>query len=137
MGYFVSSPRGREKRDRRDSRGDEREGQGRKRNRNESEETDEIKTFPQYPYLCPCMKAVTLKAPSMIATDIFFFRENKQMIHMKCQDFFSLEKKIRMLSATNFAWRFKVCTGILQTCTCFDTHKNIHKTCRIIRILEK
>ena len=45
-GHFVSSPRGREKRDRRESRGDEREGQGRKRNRNESEETEEIKTFP-------------------------------------------------------------------------------------------
>ena len=41
-GHFVSSPRQREKRDRRESRGDEREGQGRKRNRNESEETEEI-----------------------------------------------------------------------------------------------
>ena len=39
VGHFVSSPREREKRDRRDSRRDEREGQGRKRNRNESEET--------------------------------------------------------------------------------------------------
>ena len=46
MGHFVSSPREREKRDRRDSRGDEREGQGRKRNRNEREETEGIKTFP-------------------------------------------------------------------------------------------
>ena len=42
-GHFVSSPRQREKTDR---RGDEREGQGRKRNRNEREETEEIKTFP-------------------------------------------------------------------------------------------
>ena len=49
-GHFVSSPREREKRDRRESRGDKREGQGRKRNRNESEETEEIKTFPLYPY---------------------------------------------------------------------------------------
>ena len=49
-GHFVSSPREREKRDRRESRGDEREGQGRKRNRNESEGTEEIKTFPLYPY---------------------------------------------------------------------------------------
>ena len=49
-GHFVSSPREREKGDRRESRGDEREGQGRKRNRNESEETEEIKTFPLYPY---------------------------------------------------------------------------------------
>ena len=47
VGHFVSSPREREKRDRRDSRRDEREGQGRKRNRNESVETEEIKNhFP-------------------------------------------------------------------------------------------
>ena len=39
-GHFVSSPLEREKRDRRDSRRDEREGQGRK-----------LKTFPLYPYL--------------------------------------------------------------------------------------
>ena len=38
MGHFVSSPREREKKDRRDSRGDERKGLGRKRNRNESEQ---------------------------------------------------------------------------------------------------
>ena len=37
MGHFVSYPRERKKRD---SRGDVREGQGRKRNRNESEETE-------------------------------------------------------------------------------------------------
>ena len=46
VGHFVSSPSEREKRDRRDSRGDEREGWGNKLNRNESEETEEIKTFP-------------------------------------------------------------------------------------------
>ena len=46
VGHFVSSPREREKRD---SRGDVREGQGRKRNRNESKETEEIKTFPPLP----------------------------------------------------------------------------------------
>ena len=51
MGHFVSSPREREKRNRRDSRRDKREGQGRKRNRNENGETDDIKTFPLYPYL--------------------------------------------------------------------------------------
>ena len=44
MGHFVSSPRKRKTRDR---RGDER--QGRKRNSNESEETEEIKTFPPLP----------------------------------------------------------------------------------------
>ena len=51
VGHFVLSPSEREKKDRRDSRGDEREGLGRKRDRNESEETEEIKTFPLYPYL--------------------------------------------------------------------------------------
>ena len=50
VGHFVSSPREREKRDRRDSRRDEREKQGRMRNRNVCEKT-EIKTFPLYPYL--------------------------------------------------------------------------------------
>ena len=45
VSHFVLSPRKREKRNRRDSRRDEREGQVRKRNRNESEETEEIKTF--------------------------------------------------------------------------------------------
>ena len=49
MGHFVSSPRQREKNDRRDSKGDEREGQGRQRNQYESEETDEIKVFPPVP----------------------------------------------------------------------------------------
>ena len=50
VGHFVS-PREMEKKDRRDSRGDEREGQGRKVNRNESKETEEIKISPLYPYL--------------------------------------------------------------------------------------
>ena len=40
VGYFVSSTREREKRDR-NSRRDVIEGQGSKRNRNESEETEE------------------------------------------------------------------------------------------------
>ena len=51
VGHFVSSPGERKKRYRRISRGDEREGQGRKRKMNESEETEDIKTFPLYPYL--------------------------------------------------------------------------------------
>ena len=42
VGHFVSSPREREKRDRRVSGGDEREGQGRKWKMNESEEIEEI-----------------------------------------------------------------------------------------------
>ena len=50
MDHFVLSSRDRE-RDKRDSIGDKREGQERKRNRNEMEETEEIKTFTLYPYL--------------------------------------------------------------------------------------
>ena len=46
MGHFVLSPRERKKRQRRDSRRDERDGQGRKRNRNESEKTEEITRIP-------------------------------------------------------------------------------------------
>ena len=41
----VSSPRERKKRNWRDSRGDEREEPGGKRKMNESEETEELKTF--------------------------------------------------------------------------------------------
>ena len=51
VGHFVSSLRGREKRDRTDSRGDEREGHRRKRNRNESEQTEDTETSPLYTYL--------------------------------------------------------------------------------------
>ena len=70
MGHFVSSLREREKRDsRRDSRRDEREGQGRKRKRNESEETEEIKhspsTFTCYKDSrpCPSVSQYQLDAP--------------------------------------------------------------------------
>ena len=42
----MPSPRETEKRDSRDSRGDETEGQGRNENKNESEETEEIKHPP-------------------------------------------------------------------------------------------
>ena len=52
VGHFVSSPREREKRDRRNSRGDEREGLGRKRNRNESEGTEEIKKYSPFTLTC-------------------------------------------------------------------------------------
>ena len=71
-GHFVSSPREREKRDRRESRGDEREGQGRKRNRNESEETEGIKkhspsTLTHYKDSrpCPTVSQYQLDAPVM------------------------------------------------------------------------
>ena len=46
VGHFMLSPREREKRDRRDNRGDEREGYGRKREMKESEGTEEVTTFP-------------------------------------------------------------------------------------------
>ena len=45
MGHFVSSPREREKKVRRDIRGDDREGQGRKRKMNKSEEAEETSKF--------------------------------------------------------------------------------------------
>ena len=56
VGHFVSSPREREKRDRRESRIDERERQGRKRNRNESEETEEKKHTKHSPSTLTCYK---------------------------------------------------------------------------------
>ena len=45
VGHFVLSLREKQKRARKDSRGDEKEGWGRQRKMNESEETEEIKTF--------------------------------------------------------------------------------------------
>ena len=45
VGHFVSSPREGQKRDRRDSKGDEERDRGGGKT-NESEETEEIKTFP-------------------------------------------------------------------------------------------
>ena len=48
LGHFVSFPREREKRDRKDSSGDKREGQGRKRKMNGSEEKEEIKNYPLF-----------------------------------------------------------------------------------------
>ena len=52
VGHFVLSSRERKKRDRRDNRGDEREGQGRKRNRNESEEIEKNKNIPPSTLTC-------------------------------------------------------------------------------------
>ena len=63
LGHFVLSPREREKTYRRDSRGDEREGQGRKRKMNESEETEEIKTAASRP--CPTVSEFQLDAPML------------------------------------------------------------------------
>ena len=54
--HFVLSIREQEKRERNDSRGDERKEQGRKRERNENEETEEIKTFPS---TLTCYKVIT------------------------------------------------------------------------------
>ena len=74
VGHFVSSPREREKRDRRDSRGDEREGKGKKREMKENEGTEEIITFS--PTLtcwkdsspCPTVSQYQLDAPVTKAT---------------------------------------------------------------------
>ena len=64
VGHFLSSLREREKRYRRDSRGDEREGQGRKRKMNESEETRN-KNIPPLPDRrpCPAVNKYQLDAP--------------------------------------------------------------------------
>ena len=69
VGHFVSSPREREKRYRRNSRGGEREGQGRKRKMNESEETEGIKhslstlTCCKDSMPCPTVRQPQLDAP--------------------------------------------------------------------------
>ena len=68
MGHFVLSPREREKRDRGDSGGDEREGYGRKREMKESAGTEEIKTFPLYSRPCPTVSQYQLDAPVTKAT---------------------------------------------------------------------
>ena len=69
VGHFVSSPREREKRERKDSRSDERKGQGRKRKMNDSEETEEIKTFPS---TLTCYKdSMTCQIVSQYQLDIF------------------------------------------------------------------
>ena len=51
VGNFVSSPREKEGRDRKDSRGDERDRQGTKKKISEGEETEEIILFLLYSYL--------------------------------------------------------------------------------------
>ena len=58
----MSSPREREKRD---SRGDEREGKGKKRKMNESEETDEIKPAARIAVSYPTVSQYQLDAPVM------------------------------------------------------------------------
>ena len=60
---MLSPEKGR--RDRRDSRGDEREGHGRKRNRNEREETEEIKNHSPLPYLLQGLQALLSKPVSV------------------------------------------------------------------------
>ena len=73
-GHIVSSPREREKTDRRDSRGDEKDGLGRKREMKESEVTEEIKTFPSTLTCCkdsrpwPTVWQYQLGAPMTKAT---------------------------------------------------------------------
>ena len=64
--HFESSPREREKRDRRNSREDESERQGRKKKMNASVETEEI-TFPFYPYLLQGQQALPNCMPISVA----------------------------------------------------------------------
>ena len=77
VGHFVSSPREREKRDRRGSRGDEREGKAKKREMKENEGTEVIITFPSPPPTltccedsspCPTASQYQLDAPVTKAT---------------------------------------------------------------------
>ena len=73
VGHFKSSPREREKRDRRDSRGDEREGRGRKRKMNESEDTDEIEHSPSTHTCCkdsrPCPTVSQYQLDALVTQD--------------------------------------------------------------------
>ena len=62
VGHFELSPRERKKKDRRDSRGDEREGQGRKRIRDEREEIEEIKKN-NHPLPLPATRIPSLAQP--------------------------------------------------------------------------
>ena len=80
VGHFVSSPREREKRDRRDSRGDEREGKGRKRSRNESEEKKKCyrdsrpcPTVSQYQLDAPVTPSLHLTTPKVVVEWMFKF----------------------------------------------------------------
>ena len=81
VGHFVSSPREREKRDRRDSRGDEREGQGRKRNRNESEETEEVGHAPStltcYKDSRPCLTISQFQLDAPLTYDTRHLRHTR------------------------------------------------------------
>ena len=67
LGHFVSSPR---KKQKRASRGDEREGQGGKRNRKVREETKEVKTFPStltcYKDSKPCPTVIQYQLEALV-----------------------------------------------------------------------
>ena len=73
MGHFVSSTRERDKRDRRDSRGDEREGEGRKRKMNDSEDTEENKHSLSTQTCCkdnrPCPTASQYQLEALVMQD--------------------------------------------------------------------
>ena len=81
VGHFVSSPREREKSDRRDSGRDEREEEGRKRNRNQSEETEEIKhslsAFTYYKDSRPCSTVNQNQLGAPVTKDTGHFRTTR------------------------------------------------------------
>ena len=82
MGHFVLSPREREKRD---SRGDEREGQGRKKKMNESEET----RGPRVAHLSDIATA-----DMQMLCNIFPILSSQLMKRSSFKQFFILKKKI-------------------------------------------
>ena len=81
MGHFVLSPGERDKRDRRDSRGDDREGQGRKRNMNERKETEGIKTFTStltcYKDSKPCSTEIQYQLDAPVTKDTLHLRHTR------------------------------------------------------------
>ena len=85
VGQFVSSPRDREKRDRRDS-SDEREEQGKKRNRNESEQEAH---GPRFAHL-----SVIATADMQMLCNIFPILSSQLMKISSFEQFLVLKKNI-------------------------------------------
>ena len=70
VGHFVLSPGEREKRDRRDSNGDEKERQVRKRKMNQKEKTEEITRKSDHRTWMPPPNAIQKKGLYVIVTGI-------------------------------------------------------------------
>ena len=102
VGHFVSSPREREKRDRRDS-WDEREGQGRKRKMNESEDTEEFK-HPPSTHTC-CKDSRPCPTVSQYQLDALVTQDTQHLCHTRPPPIIiitlSAVRSISILGATN------------------------------------